>query len=94
MKEKPENTIEIVKEVLEKLGVGASPYTLHHDLLRTLYDGLSRSDVASSHPHDEGEVYAISLQQLSLMDLDIETLVRVKPIYDFGVSLVKEILDS
>jgi hypothetical protein len=62
-------TKEIILGVINKLPHSADrvPYTYHHDYFRvhsSRHNGMSRSEVASSHESSVIELYAVALTQL------------------------------
>ena len=89
-------------EVIDKLPHSKSrvPYTYHHDYLRQhskFHNGMSRSDIASSHTADDVELYAIALTQLlnevgadaiyHINSSDVLTCKKAKEITEVAVSL-------
>jgi hypothetical protein len=85
-------------EVIDKLPHSKSrvPYTYHHDYLRfhsTVFENMSRSEVASSHTADDTELYAVALTQL-LIDLGVNSIYLLYPEDVLICKKAKEITDA
>jgi len=85
-------------EVIDKLPHSKSrvPYTYHHDYLRyhsTVFENMSRSEVASSHTADDDELYAVALTQL-LGELGSDSIYFLYPEDVLICKKAKEITDA
>jgi hypothetical protein len=85
-------------EVIDKLPHSKSrvPYTYHHDYLRfhsTVFENMSRSEVASSHTADDDELYGIALTQL-LINLGVNSIYLLSPEDVMICKKAKEMTDA
>ena len=85
-------------EVIDKLPHSKSrvPYTYHHDYLRshsTVFENMSRSEVASSHTADDIELYAVALTQL-LSELGADSIYHIYSEDVLICKKAKEITDA
>ena len=85
-------------ELINKLPHSKSrmPFTYHHDYLRQhskVHNGMSRSDVASSHKASDVELYAITLTQI-LSEVGADVIYHINSSDVLICKKAKEITDA